>query len=102
MSKQISSPTVVRVTDPFFLKLINKDDFCDHSTKTNVFQDGLFNFFFFMIFKETKVFVWAWEDRELSECSRCASLPPLACASHCLSAAAHPEHTGRAASAAVT
>lgn len=96
-SKQTPSPTVLRFTDPFFLKLIKMMFYDFVSIKMNVFQDRSFSFFFFMIFKETKIFVWAL--RRIVHFGRVPSVP---CSPLCwplpvtgFSAAAHPEHAGR-------
>ena len=44
-SKQIPRPTMLRFTDPFFLKLIKMMFYDFVSIKMNVFQDRLFSFF---------------------------------------------------------
>lgn len=64
----------------------------------NVFQDGLFSFFFFMIFKETKILVWALRRivsfRHVPAVPRSPLRWPMPVTG--FSAAVHPEHAGRA------
>ena len=68
------------------------------SIKMNIFQDGLYSFFFFMVFKEIRIFLWAFRSTMSSRhCSHSALfISPLAYGVVDFSAAAHPEHAGRA------